>query len=240
MHARIKKNISQTSSPVQETPPHRCNPSQAERVFTTARGLLQKHRWILVAHAPNLSGEREAITHAALWSNQIRSDTRQRQYRCDLPTRWCSTEWGRSVRPRQAEHEGERNEKKIRLAILKREMTSSFSSHRWRDISLRVAIFFHAGESEANVRKLTHEIFALLWEIFLLKHFDVHHCNSRWSIWTVAPGASEKKIDRSDILATNLRLRAPLVIFYLPQLRYSASFMFTLIYWCVLAVWHFD
>lgn len=119
-------------------------------------------------------------------SDRIRLDQtpRRRQYRCDLPTRWCSTEWGRSVRPRQAEHEGERNEKKIRLAILKREMTSSFSSHRWRDISLR-------GESEANVSKLTAEVFALLWEIFLLKHFDVHHCNSTWSISAVAPSASE-------------------------------------------------
>lgn len=120
--------------------------------------------------------------------NQIRSNQighGQKQYRCDLPLRWCSTEWGRSIRPRQAEHEGEQNKKKMWLAILKAEMTSLFSSCCWRDISLD--FFATRGVATAkkkinNMCKLTVEIFALARGIFLLKHLDVHHYNSSRSI----------------------------------------------------------
>ncbi len=147
-------------------------------------------------------------------SNQIRH--RQKQYRCDLPLRWCSTEWGRSVRPEQEEHEGEQNEKKIWLAKLKTEMTSLFSSCCWRDISLHFFATAERQRQKTNMRKLTVEIFALVRGIFLLKHLDVHHYNLSRSISTAGwvpsevisiPRRKEKKtsklFDQSDILATN-------------------------------------
>lgn len=120
-------------------------------VFSLPQGASYENTDEFLKHMPQTTaggGKQSNACDNRIRSNQIRRG--QKQYRCDLPLRWCSTEWGRSVRPGQAEHEGEQNEKKIWLAKLKTEMTSLFSSCCWRDISLHFV-----QPQSSNGKKLT-------------------------------------------------------------------------------------